>query len=585
MEFFLQKQVTAVDPRLEQVYRNFDGNLSAIIEMGQNAGSKVILGTVAVNLRDCPPFKSLHRVGLGAPELRAWEDLVAKGQAEEAKGADATALSFYVKAAEIDPEYAELIFRRGTCELRLGQLEPARTDFDRARDLDTLRFRADSALNRVVQKAAATRRVELVDCAREAESSAPNHIPGEELFYDHVHFNFHGNYLMATSLAARVEKMLFPGEGSATGVLSEAEVAHQLAFTDFDKSRVGQEMRMRLQQPPFSSQSNFKERDADWSKTLTASKPDPNGAISEYRAALSSFPDDWVLRANFGRLLESAGDKAGAKEQWTRFVQQMDQEADGYYALGNLAYDAGAYEEATELFRQTLHRRPGSSEALNALGLSLAARQQVPEAQRQYEAALKSNPRFSAARVNLASLLASQGQVGQAIDQYEMVLRVDTNNAAAAINLAKVFVGQGKTNEAIALYTRALETRPDNAIAHFDLGNALTGEGRHAEALAQYEAAVQYQPEFIDAHYNLALELAQTGRLPEAIPHLETVIRLNPKFTEGHFNYAVALAKLQRYPEAVREFEETLKLDPNRASARALLDKALALSSRAPRQP
>ena len=63
------------------------------------------------------------------------------------------------------------------------------------------------------------------------------------------------------------------------------------------------------------------------------------------------------------------------------------------------------------------------------------------------------------------------------------------------------------------------------------------------------------------------------------------MIRLNPKFTEGHFNYAVALAKLQRYPEAAREFEETLKLDPSHASARALLDKTVQLSSRKPKQP
>lgn len=584
MEFFLEKQVRAADPRLEQVYRNFDGNLSAIVETGQTAGAKVILGTVAVNLCDCPPFKSVHRAGLGQPELNRWEDLVTKGGEEEAKGADGAALGFYLEASKIDPEYAELVFRQARCELRLGQSEGSRTNFDRARDLDSLRFRADSKINGLIRKTAAAHGIELVDCARETESIGSNSVPGDELFYDHVHFNFHGNYLIATSLTAKVERMLFEGREPSKPILSEREVAHQLAFTDFDRLRVGQEMRLRLQQPPFSSQSNFKERDAHWGKMLTQTKPDPNGAISEYRVAVSLYPEDWVLRSNFGRLLESAGDKAGAKEQWTHFVTQMDQEPDGYYELGNLAYDAGAYQEASEWFRQTLNRRPGSSEALNALGLAMAAQHETNEAQRQYEAALKSNPRFSAARINLASLLASNGEIRKAAEQYEVVLRSDTNNTAATINLAKLFFGQGKTNEAIVLYTRALNTRPDNAIAHFDLGNALTSVGRHTEALAQYAAAVQYQPNFADAQYNLALELARTGRLAEAIPHLETVIRLNPKFTEGHFNYAVALAKFQRYPEAAREFEETLKLDPNHGSARALLEKAVQLSSRVPKQ-
>ena len=212
MEFFMDKQVTAADPRLEQVYQNFEGNLSAVLEAGQKAGAKMILGTVAVNLRDCPPFKSVHRSGLGAPELKSWEHLVTKGREEEAKGADAAALGLYLEAAKIDPQYAELVFREASCELRLGQIERARTNFARARDLDSLRFRADSRINGLVRKTAARHDLELVDYARDIESSGSNAVPGDELFYDHVHFNFHGNYLIATSLAARVEKKLLLGK-------------------------------------------------------------------------------------------------------------------------------------------------------------------------------------------------------------------------------------------------------------------------------------------------------------------------------------------------------------------------------------
>src|SRR5258708_10980857 len=38
----------------------------------------------------------------------------------------------------------------------------------------------------------------------------------------------------------------------------EAAMAHELAFTEFDKHRVGEEMRLRLQQPPFSTQRDRK---------------------------------------------------------------------------------------------------------------------------------------------------------------------------------------------------------------------------------------------------------------------------------------------------------------------------------------
>jgi tetratricopeptide (TPR) repeat protein len=584
MEFFLHNQVAATDPRLRRVYENFEGNLSAIVDAGQKAGARVIVGTMAVNLKDCPPFGSMHRAGLTGAELKTWDDRFGEGKNEEASGDFSKALASYGKAAQIDSQYAELVYRRGKCEVQLGQAGAANADFSLARDLDSLRFRADSELNRVIRKVAEARGIPLIDSGAVLGTNAATGIPGDEFFYDHVHLNFAGNHRLAAAMAGRIEQELFGGKGELRTLLNEEEVERELAFTEFDQHRVGEEMQLRLQQPPFSTQSNFRERDERWRNELASRAPDGKASVWEYRAALALSPDDAVMRANFARLLESTGDKAGAKEQWTLVVEQLSHEPDGYYHLGNLAYDAGRYDEAAVQFRLSLRWRPWSSEAHNALGLALAARGQTKEAGAEYEKALKGNPRFSAARINRAALLAWRGNTEQAVQEYETVLRTDSNNAAAEINLAKLFFGEGKTNEALRLYTHALETRPDNAIGHFDLGNALNSQGRHEEALAQYQLAVQYQPGFVDAHYNVALELARIGKINEALSHLETAVRLNPKFAEAHFNYGVALAKLQRYSEAVTEFEETLKLEPNHTSARSLLNRARELSSGIPKQ-
>jgi tetratricopeptide (TPR) repeat protein len=586
MELFLNNQVAASDPRLKRVYDNFALNLSSVIRMGRDAGAKMILCSVPVNLRDCPPFASAHSSDLRAADLRNWQDLFSHGLQAQSNHRYAEALAALQKAAQIDPAFAELIFQRGRCELSLGQTNQAFSDFLLARDLDTLRFRTDSHLNEIIRQIGTSTKVEFVDAEKELSVPEESAVPGDEDFYDHVHLNFSGNYKVAVLLAKTIEKQLFPSASPSEAFLSEADVARQLAFTDFDQGRVNEEMRLRLQQPPFSSQSNFRERDRRFEATLNPAAHSPlTDSVLEYRAALALAPDDWVLRDNFGRLLEATGNKGLATEEWTKVSQQLPDEPEAFFHLGNLAYDAGEYPLAEEGFAEAIHRRPSSIESVNGLGLVLAAEGRTNEAITQFQAALRMNPHYSAARVNMAVLLAGCGQKETAISEYQTVLRTDTNNVAAHVNLARLEIAEGKTNQAILLYTEALELRPDNPIAQFDLGNALAAKGRHAEALKHYAAAVDHQPAFADAQYNLALELSRTGNISEALPHFEEAVRLSPGHGEAHFNYGVALAKSRRYQEAAQQFEETLKVQPNHPSARSMLDRARQLAVREPQLP
>ena len=59
LEMFLGNQLAPDDPRKEVVYKNFQRNLQDILRAGRKAGAAIILNTVAVNLKDCPPFASL----------------------------------------------------------------------------------------------------------------------------------------------------------------------------------------------------------------------------------------------------------------------------------------------------------------------------------------------------------------------------------------------------------------------------------------------------------------------------------------------------------------------------------------------
>ena len=156
MEMFLKQQVAADDPAMAQVYANFERNLRDIVDAARGSGARVVLSTVGVNLKDSAPFASLHRADLAADKLAAWDAKVREGAAHAEAGRNAEALQSYLAAAAIDDRYAELQFRIARTQWALGDFAAARERFAQARDLDALRFRADTRINAIIRAVAAS---------------------------------------------------------------------------------------------------------------------------------------------------------------------------------------------------------------------------------------------------------------------------------------------------------------------------------------------------------------------------------------------------------------------------------------------
>ncbi|MEK7678067.1 MAG: tetratricopeptide repeat protein, partial [Verrucomicrobiota bacterium] len=152
MKMFMEHQIRQEDPGMEMVYRHFQSNLEDIVQVGKKSGAKILASTVGSNLRHCAPFASLHAAGLKETDQSAWGKMYASGVILESAGQFQEALALYRQAARIDDRHAELQFRMGRCSWESGIYDQARRSFERARDLDTLRFRADSRLNEIIRR-------------------------------------------------------------------------------------------------------------------------------------------------------------------------------------------------------------------------------------------------------------------------------------------------------------------------------------------------------------------------------------------------------------------------------------------------
>ncbi len=319
MEMFLDKQVRADSPRLEPAYRNFEANLRGIVEAARGAGAHVLLSTIATNLRDCAPFASLHREGLSTDSLQTWSASVKQGAALEITGAYEDALTSYEAAAKLDDQFAELHFRMARCHWALGNYEAAKQHFVRARNLDVLRFRADSRINEVIRSVATSSgtSVQFLDAQSLFASESRNGVVGGELLYDHVHFTPLGSYLLARAAFGQVVLTLPAAVGGAPSniePLSEVECERLLAFTAHDRARVASEMADRLQRPPFTSQLNHFDQLQSLMLRAGATAESPQETVAQYQWAIAQRPDDLTLHYKFGLFLFPYNRNAAAQE-------------------------------------------------------------------------------------------------------------------------------------------------------------------------------------------------------------------------------------------------------------------------------
>jgi tetratricopeptide (TPR) repeat protein len=313
MEMFLDKQVRANSPVMQQVYANYERNLRDTIAVARAAGAQVVVATAATNLEDCAPFASLHRDGIKPEEVNEWSSLVQRGNELEAARSFSEALELYRSAAKIDNEYAELEFRIARCLKSLGDTKSANEHFQRARDLDTLRFRADTRINDINRYVPASYSgVALVDAESLFSSASRDGIVGTDLVYEHVHMTPLGSYLFARAIYRQVAGNL--ASGAVADAPSETECERMLALTAYDRSRIAQEMLRRIQKPPFTNQLNHAEQVLRFQVQAESMSETPNDTALQYQWAIARAPQDAMLRYNFGMFL-FAYNRAAAAEQ------------------------------------------------------------------------------------------------------------------------------------------------------------------------------------------------------------------------------------------------------------------------------
>lgn len=477
LEMFLDKQIRYDDPALEMTYRYFEQNLSDICRIGLNSGASVIVSNVGSNLKDCPPFASLHRLDLTDAEKEAWQELYRQGAAFETEGHWDQALKKYLEAEQIDPEYAELQFRLGQCYWNDGEHQKAKEKFINAREYDTLRLRADNRINEIIRTVADARREErlyFVDSLAAMEAAGQPPMAGAELFYEHVHMTFKGNYVLAAAMLPTIQKAL-PAESHSvvSQPLSEKEVAEHLAYTDYDRVVcLNLVYETLLKRPPFTTQLNHDQVMTETKQSIDAQllrlrQTGLNPCLMQYRRAVQNRPDDWKIRFQYAAFLNSG------------------------------LHDIKA--EETEL-RQVIKRCPYHLAYLN-LGINLHRQANISQSRSILNELLEINPNAVHAHMELASICRQRREYEKEIDHLLKALSLEPQSMIGIhVDLANAYERTKNTEKAIDVLNNAIKVFPEEETpaAHALLSYLLYNRSEFSEALKHIQEAFRIDPALQD---------------------------------------------------------------------------------------
>ena len=516
MKMFLGNQLRADDPRKEVVYQNFERNLNDIVRVGLDSGAKILLNTVAVNLKDCAPFASLVNSNLPAADRAQFDEFYAEAGSAEAQNNFVGASQKFAQASKLDPQFSELQYRWGECSLALTNFAAAREHFQKACDVDALPFRADSRINGAIQKTGrqfASDKLTFFDAAASLAADTSENLCGQETFYEHVHFNFDGNCRLGRAWAEQVEKML-PAEISrnagAKGWASQEICERRLGLTDWCRCAVVEAVIDRLHRPPMSGQSNNAGRMQSLRDEAGRLRQRMNPATAQtaaeiYLTAIHRTPQDHFLAENYAEFLESAGELKPAAAQWQRVSELLPHDCNAYYQAGRLLSMLDQWAEAEAALTKAVTLRPRLTEAWYELG--------------------------------------------------------------------NVHLGTEKFELALHDYERAAQLDPLDAIYCAFIGQALSKLNRHAEAIQRYRQALQIQPDFWKAHFALGDELAAVNQIGDAKNEYAEVVRLKPGNAQAHLDLGVMQARLGLFDDALQQFEETLRLEPGNQQAQEYFER------------
>jgi tetratricopeptide (TPR) repeat protein len=274
---------------------------------------------------------------------------------------------------------ADRVFREARQAEDDGNRAEARQLFERARDLDALRFRAPGEFNSIIRSVARETGAHYVPIDEAFAAAAPDGIPGSELFWEHLHPNQKGYHLMGRVFFESLSRAGFLGRiADTTRLRAWPAYLAGMELTEFDQRFAWHQIRSVTASWPFVVREDPSGYPRNYRPTTAAdsaafdvvilhraawplakfnlaayyrSRGELQLALAEYRGLMRDQPENSTVPVYAADLFMQVSDFGPARPLLER-AYAIEPSAFTCYALGHLEVETKHPQRAIQLLEQ-----------------------------------------------------------------------------------------------------------------------------------------------------------------------------------------------------------------------------------------
>jgi tetratricopeptide (TPR) repeat protein len=240
---------------------------------------------------------------------------------------------------------------------------------------------------------------------------------------------------------------------------------------------------------------------------------DDDAAADAFARAIKLKPGNIASLLARAEAYRRAGKKRDARDDYESALQHTEQDdpnrRDAAARLASLLRDAGEFDDAVDVLRDTVRVSGTNAKIYTELGLIYIAQKRLELAQLVLAKAAELDTKDPAIYNAFAVLALRQGKAQEAFERFDQAVSLDPNYIDARFNKAAVLLDAGDYARAKAELTKIVDKRPDDHAAQVALGVALRGLRDFPEAKQTWDRVITEAPRRsaprADAMYNVGI--------------------------------------------------------------------------------
>ena len=225
-------------------------------------------------------------------------------------------------------------------------------------------------------------------------------------------------------------------------------------------------------------------------------------------------------------------------------------------------YDAGRFDEAEQVYRQIVDRRPDMAIAYRHLAFVEWEHGKPAEAIGVLERAVQRGVKHTGVVTQLGTYLAETGHTAEAVQLLEPLSHAETIDADALNSLGIAYARSGRSNDARNVFERVLAIDPESSIPLENLGLLDLERGDVASAKRHFERAAQSDPTSSHARAGLGIVALKNADHRAAIEYWKQAVQLDRTNYDALYNLATTLVRDGQFEAARPYLEQFVRTAP-----------------------